>query len=188
VAAFFQKVYSAKQGSLLLDMVEFDWNRGIEPSDSLVNRLARMNKEVHNLHALLWKKGAVHRMPKSLTSQSALAEMYLKRSAEERKEPIDSVIFISEKTALIRGVQLRVTYWKVHKTNSDQWLGHVLAFDARQPKNAWPFFIESSRNVVIDEDEDAVAELDKEYLYMEELNREFVNFGMGSTDFDVHWY
>ena len=188
VAAFFQKLYSAKQGSLLLDMVEFDWNRGIEPSDSLVNRLARMNKEVHNLHALLWKKGAVHRMPKSLTSQSALAEMYLKKSAEERKEPIDSVIFISEKTALIRGVQLRVTYWKVHKTNSDQWLGHVLAFDARRPQNAWPLFIESSRNVVIDEDEDAVAELDKEYLYMEELNREFVNFGMGSTDFDVHWY
>ena len=42
--------------------------------------------------------------------------------------------------------------------------------------------------MVIDEDEDAVAELDKEYSYMEELNREFVNFGMGSTDFDVHWY
>jgi hypothetical protein len=64
----------------------------------------------------------------------------------------------------------------------------VLAFDARQPNNAWPLFIESTRNVVIDADEDAVAELDKEYRYMEELNREFVNFGSGSTDFDVHWY
>jgi hypothetical protein len=83
---------------------------------------------------------------------------------------------------------LDVTYWKVHQTNSNQWLGHVLAFDARQSQNAWPLFIESSRNVVIDDDEDAMAELDKEYRYMEELNREFVNFGSGSTDFDVRWY
>jgi len=188
VAAFFQKVYSVKQGSLLLDMVEFDWNKGVEPSDSIINRLSRMDAQVHNLYALLWKYGAANRMPVSLSSQSTLAEIYLKRIARELEEPIDSVIFVSQKTSLIRGVQLNVTYWKVRQTNSNQWLGHVLAFDARQTQNAWPLFIESSRNVVIDDDEDAIAELDNEYRYMEELNREFVNFGSGSTDFDVHWY
>ena len=127
-------------------------------------------------------------MPSSMRSRSDLAEVYLRMTAEDSKEPIDSVVFVSERVSQIRGARLNVTYWKVHKKNSNQWLGHVLAFDARQPNNAWPLFIESTRNVVIDADEDAVAELDKEYRYMEELNREFVNFGSGSTDFDVHWY
>jgi hypothetical protein len=127
-------------------------------------------------------------MPNSLSSREALAEVYLKGRAGETKESIDSVVFLLSKTATIRGVRLNVIYCKVHKTNSKQWLGHVLAFDAREPQNAWPLFIESSRNVVIADDEDPLAELDKEYRYMEELNREFVNFGMGSSDFDVHWY
>jgi len=188
VAAFFSKIYAVKQGSLLLDIVDFDWKKGIEPSDSIINRLSRIDAQVHNLYALLWRNGAAKRMPIALSSQRALAEIYFRRNADDMEEPIDSVIFISQKIDFIRGVQLNVTYWKVHQTNSNQWLGHVLAFDARQSQNAWPLFIESSRNVVIDDDEDAMAELDKEYRYMEELNREFVNFGSGSTDFDVHWY
>jgi hypothetical protein len=76
----------------------------------------------------------------------------------------------------------------VYKASSQQWLGHILAFDARDPSNAWPLFIESDRSVVLDDDEDAMVELENEYLYMEELNREFVSFGSGSTDFGVQWY
>ena len=46
----------------------------------------------------------------------------------------------------------------------------------------------ASPDVVIDDDEDAQQELEAEYLFLEESNREFVNFGTGLTDFSVHWY
>jgi len=42
--------------------------------------------------------------------------------------------------------------------------------------------------VVLDIDEDELMEMENEYLYIEELNREFVNFGSGNTDFSVQWY
>ena len=77
---------------------------------------------------------------------------------------------------------------KVFKPSSGQWLGHVLAFDAKQEKNAWPLFIESERSVVLDSSEDPMAELQAEYEFMEENNREFVNFGAGASDFTVNWY
>jgi hypothetical protein len=63
-----------------------------------------------------------------------------------------------------------------------------LAFDNSDPTNAWPLFIESERSVVLDADEDEMMEMENEYYYLEELNREFVNFGSGKTDFSVQWY
>jgi hypothetical protein len=41
---------------------------------------------------------------------------------------------------------------------------------------------------VLDEDEDALVELEREFFYLEELNREYINFGTGASDFSVHWY
>ena len=63
-----------------------------------------------------------------------------------------------------------------------------MAFDASKDKNAWPLFIESERSVVLDSDENPLKELQAEYRFMEENNREFVNFGTGMGDFSVHWY
>jgi hypothetical protein len=95
---------------------------------------------------------------------------------------------VSRTAAVIRGKQLDVHFYKVYKSSTNQWLGHVLAFDASDEQNEWPLFLESDRNVVLDKDEDANAELEQEYLYMEELNRAFLNLGSGNTDFSVHWY
>jgi hypothetical protein len=97
-------------------------------------------------------------------------------------------VFIVGRSAEIKGRKLDVHFYKVYKTETGQWLGHILAFDATDASNAWPLFLESDRNVVIDADEDAIAELEREFLYLEELNREYLNFGSGSTDFSLHWY
>jgi hypothetical protein len=127
-------------------------------------------------------------MPSAYSSRSALATLYLQSQYESLESKADSVVFIVGKSAEIKGRILDVHFYKVYKTETGQWLGHILAFDATDASNAWPLFLESDRNVVIDADEDAIAELEREFLYLEELNREYLNFGSGSTDFSLHWY
>ena len=188
VVAFFAKARASKRGQLLLDLTSFDLEHGLAPSDSTINRLARMNDQVHPLYAMLRENGETARMPSEWATREALATLYLKNQYESDEERADSVVLISSRTADIRGAKLDVCFYKVYKASSQQWLGHILAFDARDAMNAWPLFIESDRSVVLDADEEATVELENEYLYMEELNREFVNFGSGSTDFGVQWY
>jgi uncharacterized protein YbaP (TraB family) len=188
VTAFFAKAAASKRGQLLTDMTEFDLEHGILPSDTVVNRLIRMNDQVHQLYAMLREHGATARMPSEWQSREALAKLYLRNQYESNEESADSVLLLSSRSGEIRGTKLDVHFYRVYKASSQQWLGHILAFDARDPSNAWPLFIESDRSVVLDDDEDAMVELENEYLYMEELNREFVSFGSGSTDFGVQWY
>jgi len=188
VVAFFAKAGASKRGQLLSDMTAFDLDHGIVPSDTVVNRLVRMNDQVHQLYTMLREHGATARMPSEWQTREALAKLYLRNQYESNEETADSVLLISSRSGEIRGTKLDVHFYKVYKASSQQWLGHILAFDARDPSNAWPLFIESDRSVVLDEDEEAMVELENEYLYMEELNREFVNFGSGSTDFGVQWY
>jgi hypothetical protein len=188
VAKFFEKAYTSRNGSILLDLMEFDWDHGRAPSDSLISRLVRINDQVHGVYEILWQHDAASRMPEPYTTRNALAELYLKNGYESEGERIDSVVMIDRHTEQIRGTKLDVFFYKVYKPSSGQWLGHVLAFDASKDKNAWPLFIESERSVVLDSDENPLKELQAEYRFMEENNREFVNFGTGMGDFSVHWY
>ena len=188
VVAFFTQARATKRGQLLSDMTAFDLDHAIIPPDTVVNRLVRMNDQVHQLYTMLREHGASARMPSEWQTREALAKLYLKNQYESNEETADSVLLISSRIGDIRGAKLDVHFYKVYKASSQQWLGHVLAFDASDPSNAWPLFIESDRSVVLDEDEDVMVELENEYLYMEELNREFVNFGSGTTDFGVQWY
>jgi hypothetical protein len=188
VASFFSKAYNTKKGKLLIDLASFDLSHGVAISDSLIARIARLSDQVHSLYTLLYEHGQVARMPSAYSSRSALATLYLQSQYESLESKADSVVFIVGKSAEIKGRILDVHFYKVYKTETGQWLGHILAFDATDASNAWPLFLESDRNVVIDADEDAIAELEREFLYLEELNREYLNFGSGSTDFSLHWY
>lgn len=188
IALFFEKAYSSRNGNVLIDLMQFDWDHGRAPSDSLIRRLVRMNDHVHSLYEVLWQYDAAIRMPDIFNTRYALTELYLKNGYEVDGERIDSVVLIDRHSEQIRGTKLDVFFLKVHKPSSGQWLGHVLAFDASNDKNAWPLFIESERSVVLDSDEDPLKELQAEYRFMEENNREFVNFGTGAGDFSVHWY
>jgi len=188
VASFFSKAYNTKKGGLLIDLARFDLSHGVAISDSLVARIARMNDQVHPLYMLLYEYGQSARMPLSSSARSALAQLYLIRQYESLDAKPDSVVLIATRSVEIKGRSLDVHYYKVHKPASEQWLGHILAFDSTDVANAWPLFLESDRNVVLDIDEDAISELDREFLYMEELNREYLNFGSGNTDFSLHWY
>lgn len=188
VDAFFKKLYTTRKGSLLLDIARFSWDHNSVPSDTVIQMLIRMNDQVHGVYNLLWDHAATNKMPIQLSTRQSLAELYLKNRYQSEDESIDTVLLVQKCQKEIRGVVLDVHYYKVFKASSNQWLGHVFAFDMSENLNAWPLFIESDRMVVLDDDEDAIHELDEEYLYLEELNREFVNFGAGSTDFSVQWY
>jgi uncharacterized protein YbaP (TraB family) len=188
VATFFSKAYAANRGELLVDLMRFDWEHGLAPSDSLISRISRMKNQVHTLYGILWDNGSVGRMPSTLSTRESLAGLYLKNKYEENEERIDSVMLLKSQIMVIRGKSVEVRFYKVFKPESNQWMGHVLAFDASVPQNAWPGFVESERTVVLDEDEDALVELEREFLYLEELNREYINFGAGASDFSVHWY
>lgn len=194
VAAFFDKAYSTKNIDLLMDLVRFDWDQGHVPSDSLIHRLSKANEHVHDLYAMLREHNSASKMPAAFSTRSVLAELHLKNGYESEKgyergrEPIDSIVLVDRHPETIRGTKLDVFFYKVYKPTSGQWLGHVIAFDDRDPKDAWPLFIESERSVVLDSDEDPMRELQAEYFFMEENNREFVNFGSGAGDFSVYWY
>ena len=188
VASLFAKAYTSKRGPLLIDLARFDLQHGVAISDSLIARIARMNDQVHSLYAMLYEFGQDARMPAALNTREALAKLYLLNQLDSFSAKPDSVLLVSRTAAVIRGKQLDVHFYKVYKSSTNQWLGHVLAFDASDEQNEWPLFLESDRNVVLDKDEDANAELEQEYLYMEELNRAFLNLGSGNTDFSVHWY
>jgi uncharacterized protein YbaP (TraB family) len=188
IATFFDKAYTSRNGKILMDLVRFDWEHKRQPTDSVLMRLSRMNDQVNDLYSLLWKNNAVSRMPEPFSSRTKLSEIYLTKRYMQDNQTIDSVQLVHHHEAEIRGAKLEVHFYKVFKPSSGQWLGHVIAFDAREPANAWPLFIESERSVVIDDEEDAQQELEAEYLFLEESNREFVNFGTGLTDFSVHWY
>jgi hypothetical protein len=188
VAAFFKKALATTKSELLMDLVAFDIEHGVAVSDSIINRLARMKDQVHTLYSVLYDNDLANRMPLPYTSREALAGLYLENRYSSPDERNDSIVRVANRTAVIRGTTIDLNFYKIFKTSSGQWLGHVLAFDARDPNNAWPLFIESDRSVVIDDDEDAIAEMESEFLYMEELYREYVNFGSGNMDFSVHWY
>jgi hypothetical protein len=188
VASLFAKAYTSKRGSLLIDLARFDLQHGVAISDSLIARIARMNDQVHSLYALLYEFGQDARMPATLSTREALAKLYLLNQLDSFSAKADSALLLSRTAAVIRGKRLDVHFYKVYKASTQQWMGHVLAFDASDEQNEWPLFLESDRNVVLDEDEDAITELEREYLYMEELNRAFLNLGSGNTDFSVHWY
>jgi uncharacterized protein YbaP (TraB family) len=188
VATFFAKAYASNRGELLVDLMKFDWDHGLAPSDSLINRISRIKTQVHALYGIAWEHGSVGRIPSALSSRDALAELYLKNKYEGNEERVDSVVMLESYLAEIRGKSVEVRFYKAFKPESNQWMGHVLAFDASVPQNAWPGFVESERTVVLDEDENALEEFKSEFLYLEELNREYINFGAGASEFSVHWY
>jgi uncharacterized protein YbaP (TraB family) len=188
VNLFFAKAYNTKKGELLLDLLRFDLNHDVVISDSLIARVARMKDQVHPLYASLFEAGKASRMPAHLSTRNALAQCYLIHQYESTEQKADSIVFLENTPKEIRGRNLDVHFYKVLVNGTGQWLGHILAFDASEPSNAWPLFIESDRTIVLDPDEDITAELEREFLYMEELNREYLNFGSGNTDFSLHWY
>ena len=188
VSSFFSKAYTTKKGQLMLDLARFDLSHGVAISDSVIARIARMNNQVHSLYALLYEYGQSARMPSAFTKRELLARLYLQNQYEAFETRPDSVLLIQRKDAFMKGKPVDIHFYQVYKPSTQQWLGHIIAFDAHDASNAWPLFLESERNVVIDEDEDAFTELEREYLYIEELNREFLNFGSGNTDFSVQWY
>jgi hypothetical protein len=187
VASFFKKLYASRKPQILMDLVRFELNHNQQLSDTLILRLARMNDQVHSLYSILREKGMSNRLPSEMILRESLAQLYL-RNVYDQSEKTDSIVLVARKATNIREAKLDVFFFKVYKSSSHQWLGSILAFDNSDPSNAWPLFIESDRSVVLDIDEDELMEMENEYLYIEELNREFVNFGSGNTDFSVQWY
>lgn len=188
VAAFFSRAAGTKKMALLLDLIAFDLDHGMPLADSLITKVSRSPEHVHDLYRLLYAEGIANRMPEPFDNREKLLDAYLRGVEQDGDMVIDSIQIVKQISKEIRGVPMSVYYCKIHRVKTGQWLGKVLAFDARQQDDAWPLFIESDRSLVIDEDEDAVEELEKEYLYMEELNREYINFGIGGTDFNMQWY
>jgi hypothetical protein len=64
-----------------------------------------------------------------------------------------------------------VYYLKFKLKDNESWLGSIIAFDQTEPTNLWPNMIESSSNIVIDEDEDEAKEFAKGMRSLEEMNR-----------------
>jgi hypothetical protein len=75
----------------------------------------------------------------------------------------------------------------VYNEEFNQWFGKVIAFDASEKDNWWPMFIESDLTVLYD-GEDEAEKLQREFQYLEELNREIVAFDYGGMDFQVKQY
>ena len=188
VTSFFKKVNASRKPQILIDLARFELEHNQPLSDTLISRLARMNDQAHDLYKILREKRLEDRMPEGMTTRESLAKLYLQNLYEKQDSKADSVVLITRRATNIRGVKLDVFFYKVYKSSSRQWLGSILAFDNSDPTNAWPLFIESERSVVLDADEDEMMEMENEYYYLEELNREFVNFGSGKTDFSVQWY
>jgi uncharacterized protein YbaP (TraB family) len=188
VEAFFKKVYSSKKQGLVLDMIAFDFAHNMTVSDSVLAKVARNREYVHELYRLLHKEKQVERMPAPYRTREEMIDVYLKMTDDEESNLVDSISVVSSFAKSIRGLPIQVYYCKTHMKKSNQWLGKVLAFDARDQSDIWPMFLESDRNIVLDTNENAMEEFEKEFLYMEEQNREYVNFGSGGSDFNVQWY
>jgi hypothetical protein len=187
VDAFFKKIYGTKKISLLLDLITHDFD-GMASNDSLIRKVAKNDAFVFDLYRALKQNGKTSHMPEPYTTREKFIDIYLRQGDDDEANAIDSLVLVSQFSKSIRGVPLQVYYYKIHRAKSNQWLGKVFAFDARDSKNLWPYFIESERNIVLDDDENVAEELDKEYFYLEEQNREYINFGAGGGDFNVQWY
>lgn len=192
VQSFFDKTRRTKKMALLIDLVEFDLKHNVSVPDSLIQKLSTEDEQVIPLYAVLREHHANDKMPEKFKSHDALLKIYIKNKFKSgygaKESVVDSIIVVGEEVMEIKGSKLNVSYCKYKKSRSKQWLGVVIAFDATDPKNLWPDFIETSQTIVLDADENDLEELRKEYFKLEESNRREINFGNGENRTNYLWY
>jgi hypothetical protein len=190
VKNLFAKAYKSRKSRLLVDLIHFDLVHGVAIPDSVFEKVIDKEDYVVSLYKVMHEEHAASRFPAKYNNREALIRLYIKNKFKTKygKEgEVDSVVvFLSRKDA-IKGDSLDVYYCKYLKKDSKQWKGLILAFDRSDPTDLWPAFLERSKTIVLDEDENEVEELDKEYKLLVEANRKKRNFGNGQSGY-FEWY
>jgi len=198
VKTFFNKAYSSKKTSVLHELVKFDLEHNVAVSDTLINRILTKENRVLTkenrvlpLYELLYKHKMTNRLPAKYNSRDRLINIYIKekyRNHYDKAIVVDSVDVFYHKVESIRGDKLDVYYCKYKRSDSKQWKGLILMFDAKNPDNLWPRFVESSKTIVLDEHEIDMDEMDLEYIQLVERNRYRRNFVSGEYEPEFDWY
>jgi uncharacterized protein YbaP (TraB family) len=184
VKLFFEKAYKTKRAALLLDLIEFDVKHKLIPQDSVITKICAHEDQIIPLYQILFEHQLEKLIPAKFLSKELLISYYIKQKFQSNysnDSGVDSVTVFHRDKLEIKGHELDVFYCKFRKAKSKQWMGNVIAFDARDSKNLWPLFIESKKTTVLDKDENERAELDRELKFLVESNRKRINYTHGKA-------
>lgn len=184
VSAFFAKAYRSKKAELLVDLAEFDYEHQQPVGDSTLKKIFASEKQVLKMIRVLEKNNQSAHIPEKYRDREQLAVLYLRNKfnqPDRNSNGVDSIVVISRMDQTIRGINFDVIYLKYKKNKSKQWLGSIVAFDDTKPELFYPRFIEKQKAVVLDSDEDELAEMNRAYKQLVEMNRRSFNWGGGNS-------
>ncbi|MFN0032258.1 MAG: TraB/GumN family protein [Flavobacteriales bacterium] len=192
VKALFAKAYNSKKTRLLKSVAMFDLRHDVPVPDSIFKKIVTNEKRIIPLYNSMQEEKKAAQFPAEYASREKLAEVYIKNKFadkyEKEKGKVDSVMQIQTSEKMIRGKAFDVYYYKYKSKNSDQWKGLIFAFDKQDTTSIWPRFIERTVTIVLDEDEDEVEELDKEWKRLVESNRRSFRYTDGESTSYNSWY
>jgi len=190
IDTFFKKIYRTKKTKLLLEMVEFEINHKQPFTDSILQKIVMKQERVIPLYNMLYDNKMSDKFPKKYSTREELVKLYITLKFSSKNDAdykVDTVNIFQVKETLLRNKKLEVYYCKYKQTKSDQWKGVIIAFDKKDSDTMWPRFLERSKTIVIDENENEIEELDKEYKYLVEENRKEFDWVEGTTYSKYSW-
>jgi uncharacterized protein YbaP (TraB family) len=185
VQSFFAKAYRSKKHELLLDLIDFDLERNQNIGDSTLIKLFNSDKHVLPTIKNLEKHNQSQLIPEKYKSREQLAILYYKikfDQTDRKNQSADSIQVISRKNHVIRGNKFDVFYIRYKKSKTKQWLGTIIAFDDSDPEKYFPRFLEKSKSVVLDDDEDEMDEMNRSFKQLVELNRRNFYWSTGNKN------
>ena len=184
VTAFFAKAYRSKRQELLVDLAEFDLQNKVPLADSTLKKIFASDKHILKMCKLLEDHDMAQKIPTNYQNRETLLLLYMKNKFDQndRRNPgLDSIQVIQRSSQTIRGNHFDVYYIKYRKNKSKQWLGSIVAFDNSKPEKFYPKFIERTKAVVLDADEDEIEEMNRAFKQLVEMNRRSFNWTSGSS-------
>ncbi len=192
VKALFEKAYKSKKTRLLSSLAAFDLRHEVAVPDSVFKKITSNEKRVIPLYNIMFEEKATDQFPTEFKNREKMIEVYVKNKFADKydkeKGKVDSMQMIQNTEKSIRNHAFDVYYYKYKTANSDQWKGVLFAFSKEDSTNIWPEFIERTVTIVLDEDEDEIKELDKEFKRLVEANRRSFNYTNGENISNYSWY
>jgi uncharacterized protein YbaP (TraB family) len=186
VKAIFDKAARIRNPDWLLEYVTFQLNNEIVPADSLIQKIVLKGEMVTSLYGEMHLAKQTSNWPKEWSNRDTLVMNYMKvRFANKynKKVGVDTISIFQKKMYTMRDRPFEIYYIKFKLKEASSWLGLVLAFDQTEPNNLWPNVLESTENIVIDEDESEMNEFEKAMRILEESNRRFWRWKNGNNQF-----
>lgn len=174
VSAIFDKAARIKNQDWLLEYLKFQMENDMTPADSLIQRVLTKKELITELYGIMHKEKATAHWPQEWANRDSLVVNYVKirfNNRYNKKAGVDTCFIYQKEIRTIKGKTFEVYCMKFKLKEASSWLGLIVAFDHSDPTNLWPNLIESSDNIVIDEDEEDAKEFAKGLRSLEEMNR-----------------